>query len=261
MLLCQDRGRLCIDDGNKGMFRICAYRQCSIALPRVVRAIGCGLALTIAISWLSAISVCPADGGWEPIGSALSTTQYWSVVSHRTWTKHYVDSFVRPRRPNDDESDLSPFRVSPRDLIPYWADIPDPSAGSHSIVLDARGFPLPALVMEYTFDNRGQFAVRSGIRTTWHHDSSGPGDDWPYPITLPFRPLWLGLFVDTVFYAVVVLMIGAFASRWRKTRAARHLAAGTCPRCGYLIRTVASRCPECGHVVRTVGQQKRICDR
>ena len=63
---------------------------------------------------------------------------------------------------------------------------------------------------------------------------------------LPFRPLWPGFAINTVFYAVVLWLLFAvpFAlRRWRRIRR------GLCPKCAYPVGT-SDVCTECGARVR-----------
>lgn len=64
------------------------------------------------------------------------------------------------------------------------------------------------------------------------------------PGRLPFRPLWSGLALNTVFYTatwfLLLLGMGAAHRRWRMRR-------GRCPRCNYDLRgDFDPGCPECG---------------
>jgi hypothetical protein len=55
-------------------------------------------------------------------------------------------------------------------------------------------------------------------------------------------------------YWLLTLLVGMpwivfLARRWR-SRAARRIAAGLCPACGYDLRASPDRCPECGAIVQ-----------
>jgi hypothetical protein len=60
---------------------------------------------------------------------------------------------------------------------------------------------------------------------------------------LPTRPLWAGLIVNTLVYALLVSVIVLAIPIRRRLRTRR----GRCPRCAYeLAGDLAACCPECG---------------
>jgi hypothetical protein len=73
------------------------------------------------------------------------------------------------------------------------------------------------------------------------------GAPW-LPRDLPYRPIWPGFAINTLFYAAILWLLFAapFALRRR-----RRIKRGLCPACGYDLRGRASDshanlCPECG---------------
>ncbi len=106
---------------------------------------------------------------------------------------------------------------------------------------EARGLPFRALWCEHGIDvgpgrmtrtTEGGFAISQGFR--------GGG----YPITLPFRPIWVGSVANTVFYAALLVGAWVVVRRWR---IAVRRSRGHCPKCGYdLRRDFGGGCPECG---------------
>ena len=67
---------------------------------------------------------------------------------------------------------------------------------------------------------------------------------------LPYRPIWPGFAINTIFYAAILwlLTLGPFTAR-RIIRSKR----GRCIKCGYDLRHVEhKKCPECGAGVRSV---------
>lgn len=61
--------------------------------------------------------------------------------------------------------------------------------------------------------------------------------------TFPARPIWLGLLVNTAFYAAIFLVLWfTLVFGWRRVRSWR----GRCPNCAYPKQEGVDRCPECG---------------
>lgn len=61
--------------------------------------------------------------------------------------------------------------------------------------------------------------------------------------TFPARPIWVGLVVNTAFYAAIFLVLWfALVFVWRALRGWR----GLCPNCAYPKQDGVERCPECG---------------
>jgi hypothetical protein len=56
-------------------------------------------------------------------------------------------------------------------------------------------------------------------------------------------PFW---FLALVFAVPPWLWVRTRLRPWREARAARLIAAGICPACGYDLRATSGRCPECG---------------
>jgi len=106
------------------------------------------------------------------------------------------------------------------------------------------GWPLPAWTGEVRTDTRTAIQYRWSIPYT----KLAP-DFWGPAAVLPFRPLWLGLFVDSIVLglpAYGVLLLAAWVMRI--LRRARRRRRGLCPACGYAISDLDT-CPECGEPV------------
>ncbi len=68
---------------------------------------------------------------------------------------------------------------------------------------------------------------------------------WPWLYKLPWRPLWFGFMIDTIFFGTIVwalLQASIALRRWRRR------GKGACVRCGYDLKglTAGAACPECG---------------
>jgi hypothetical protein len=66
----------------------------------------------------------------------------------------------------------------------------------------------------------------------------------PWALSLPLRPLWGGLALNTLFYASLFALPLIV---WPLARRRRRIRKGRCPACGYdLAATAEPVCPECG---------------
>jgi len=127
-----------------------------------------------------------------------------------------------------------------------------------SLIEDARGWPMLTMRSRFRIDAAGNIVVSSGfdgvqlrsvaLPTTWFGGAlAGDLDDknWAEPYVLPLRPIWPGLVLNTLLYALVLWLLyrGSFVLR-RHIRRKR----GRCPKCGYDLRgqLPGAGCPECG---------------
>lgn len=63
-------------------------------------------------------------------------------------------------------------------------------------------------------------------------------------VYLPYRPIWSGLMVNTIFWAMVVATVHSIKRAYRH---ARRMRKGRCPMCSYELGfTFKDGCPECG---------------
>ncbi len=119
-----------------------------------------------------------------------------------------------------------------------WSAISQPFPTGSSTTIEA-GFPLACVGGEYIWMPHGGFGgYDTRFLIGWER-----GERWPKPPRpFPWRPLWVGFAVNTLFYAAVLWLLipGPFALR-RLIRASR----GRCPACGY-PRGDSSICSECG---------------
>lgn len=131
--------------------------------------------------------------------------------------------------------------IDPKSPFQLWA----------GVIQDARGWPMPAFWCEWSYDPAQM------RRPSWPPSLrriAGGFDFTPKattraiePSTLrafPYRPIWLGLVMNTVFYATVLMfMLGAIAHLRTRRRLRRNL----CPACAYSLAGQAEPgCPECG---------------
>lgn len=114
-------------------------------------------------------------------------------------------------------------------------------SGADLVVERAHGWPRFALWLEG--ERFGPGTIRMGgipLPARW----GGPtaSNYYVFAKTLPLRPLWGGLAINTALYAVLfaVPVIG-----WPVLRTRRRIKRGLCPRCGYDLAGTTG-CSECG---------------
>ncbi len=138
----------------------------------------------------------------------------------------------------------------PELLVPNWARdqlLPwqsDSTAQLDEIgywTVDARGWPQLSLWCVWATNVGRPRPAEGGIqlpeRWVMEHDRQ-----WLRRTTLPYRPIWSGFAINTIFYAALLWLLipGPFALR-RLLRVRR----GLCPKCAYPMGE-SSVCTECG---------------
>jgi hypothetical protein len=146
------------------------------------------------------------------------------------------------------------------EIIPAWArrvyrppsDFDPAHAVSKSSVIEARGVPclaLCGLAEHEAWQAPGtptatRYAVV--VKSPWGSGrpvSAWSRVIWPDQSLLPFRPLWPGFAINTLFYAAILWLLFAapFAlRRWRRIKR------GLCPACAYPVGA-SDLCTECGN--------------
>lgn len=116
------------------------------------------------------------------------------------------------------------------------------------------GFPALSLGMESMVDDTNSLSNGTLATTTRGGfmrpieaavGPAGPGV-WSHAqyVLLPYRPIWIGFAINTVFYTLIVMMIAWIV---RQARHARRMRKGLCPYCAYeLHHDFRAGCPECG---------------
>ena len=178
-------------------------------------------------------------------------------VEHEWCTYHFHDFAVtrvfseRVRR----ASSLPLPATAPAGIPTEVLSIIDPpsqaiaSPGFENIVVEARGWPFRAMGGAVVLSP--EIVPRSIVETRsawiWPRDQSLSGLRVVDVRFIPLQPLWRGLLMDSVFYAVILWLLFAatFAlRRWRRIRR------GLCPKCAYPVGT-STVCTECGHPIKT----------
>jgi hypothetical protein len=201
---------------------------------KVLAAIALGAAINIGIA--------TAASRWGSVALRQSVPQTeieWPVVAHKA---------EFPARPTDFHLaagtglDVRMF-AAPARFFP----------GARSIIAESRqyvvraGFPLRSFwgvqVVYLTFMGQVSVLEAHGCigehRAAWQMPTAVSRSDFSgMPRVIPFRVLPLGFALNSLFYALLVLLLFRVRALWRRHR-------GLCERCRYpLLRS--ERCPECG---------------
>lgn len=221
---------------------------------RVVRVLFLPLCLGLVTTWLVAWGI----GVWAPFNYGTTQDQHYEGGGANAYMRHGRENGIDYLlvmlgiQPDDPQYDTSYFEELLRlDFVPRWSRarqcwsvgqaVPpeainpahDPANGGiwHEA---AFGWPLPAL--------RAVFRPRPLDGVAPPQWLPGKRDGNPSPC-LPYKPVWSGLLIDTVLFAVAWLGAGfgarAARERWRVSR-------GHCPCCGYDLLGIEGPCPECG---------------
>ena len=212
-----------------------------------------GLVVSVAVAWGCAVTIdvdSPARSEQRTI-TVTAPREIWIVATQSRAGAKIVIS--RRHRYDTEVKAVSGFSVPPEDLVPSWSQLQRPphrfedrSCHGVSQVVDSRGWPLRMLwsepVTTYWCDTTTHQSnpVAGGIATSLREWNSLYGD--VFPRTLPLRPIWSGISVNTVLYAAIlwVLSGGPFFLR-RRLRLRR----GLCPSCAYPMGA-SPTCTECG---------------
>jgi hypothetical protein len=200
-----------------------------------------GAVVNLAVAWTCALTINPLDGERERARSQHLRVDRWSrpgavVVFSERW---------RIKAPSGGEwgdpetllDEWTGFHV----MTPEWE-----SRTTHHEQRDAQacGWPRLTLWCETYFRESAERlpdgGIATGLQFTWGRNAT-----LKYSRALPFRPIWAGLIINSIFYAVILWLLipGPFALR-RFIRRRR----GFCPKCGYPMGEAAV-CTECGNTL------------
>ncbi len=100
--------------------------------------------------------------------------------------------------------------------------------------------------------------VRHGLKTSMTAWSAAPWSQYyTFPRVLPYRPIWPGLIVNTIFYAMILWLVSPAPFALRRFLRVRR---GLCPKCAYPMGESAV-CTECGAELPTKKRSESPFDR
>ncbi len=212
-----------------------------------------GAATTVIVAWgcVAVIDMSSWVGSIRTGGSLVANRISWIGAEQRSSTICLITSVWEKY---DFDFTVAQTDWRPREIIPTWTGFsnPDELLGQGFIhvvidIADCRGWPFHALWSHPT-----HASLIDGVHVIGS-SSGGLAIGFPpftnmyghvVPRLLPFRPIWSGFLLDTLFYAAIWggLFFGLAAAR-RIIRRKR----GRCPFCAYDLRgELAAGCPECG---------------
>ena len=225
--------------------------------------------LNLIISWVLGLSTHYTDAPdqrtiqlYNPANTAGHTRFF---LAEHQWFGVHERQFYLTRR--------SRARTEPRRMSIFWTWLPndpapnvivegnrlyesfEPENPNNAVISTTRvGFPALSFSCDtlvddlailpdgtYTTHTRGGFIDRieaaqfAGKPAIWSHTQH---------LWFPYRPIWSGFLINTVFYTLIVI---ALAWLLRQIRHARRMHKGLCPHCAYQLEyDFTTGCPECG---------------
>lgn len=122
----------------------------------------------------------------------------------------------------------------------------------------ATGWPLLTAWCDWAYDGRWWSPTRPAVVRGGISITRAPAKGRASPVmrlhALPYRPIWLGVVVNTLFYAVLLAVPFASLVALRAWRRGRRKARGRCTRCAYDLTGLGAGapCPECGVEARVL---------
>ena len=158
-------------------------------------------------------------------------------------------------------------------LVPTWGHIGQPSEPfakgqikQEQRMIEAFGWPMLAMWAERDTPQMASATVSPPSNPTLSGTNQkyrvlrpsgqlAPGPSGRAPAMLPLRPIWRGLALDAVFWAVVAwVLLWALVKPRRFVREVSRMRRGCCLQCGYQLNyDFIAGCPECGW--RRTGQR------
>lgn len=242
------------------------------ALRFVLLWIPVGFAINVAVAW--GLAAWMPHERWNVqfvVGaSRIGGIRYYTTgACRRSWQRTYVDSFTTAHSAFTgaikDSQIRQKFQEDESLKGQRWgraaAYRDDPSTFEWVGIEHATGWPCLTVWCDWTCESVAkderlllipQYVSYGGIPIS--ASPANVGTIRPYELrALPLRPIWLGLIVNTAFYAALsaALWAGLIAFRsWR--RAVR----GRCTRCNYNLTGLGpgTPCPECGSEARRLAR-------
>ena len=192
---------------------------------RVIVSLGIGAAMTIGVAWGVALDDLDATQR-DIVGGVIASSQHvqrWGELQESRACRIWWETDVARNG-----------QVSWR--RPWWAPSIDDRRSAISI---AAGYPMPALASDYRAESAWHATMGIGLEGEWSFHGLPT-----LQRTLPVRPVWSGLVLNTVACAAIIYV--PLFGHGHARRALRRRR-GLCVACAYPV--ARDTCPECGRVV------------
>ena len=209
-----------------------------------------GAIINVAVAWGCVILLADQTDNWGLIRvgvAQLANDDAWTVLRVDRQGYFRIESRAGFKVDSWDERWLEPTS-----LIESWSRVPDPNElpGTMRKWQEfAAGWPCVSLWSRLNELDRFDLQRQPGFPRSVLSARSDRGwlVDWPIlpqRYILPTGPLWTGIVINTVFYAVLLWGLAIGPGRIRGLIRRRR---GLCERCAYDLRGADhAACPECG---------------
>jgi len=203
----------------------------STCILAVLLAIPGGLVGSVSVAWYASFV------GQQP---RTVSGAHWTVYSVRTDSGLWIGQSLRDwgHCVLDEGLDVVPYHeVDVSGTLPYWAHGP-PSDDMPWRVQFAAGWPCLCFTgAEVPLGSSSE--LRGALHTSYG--------------AMPFRPIWAGLLVNSVFFGgcalITMLMLRLGIESWLRSYRKK---CDRCEGCGYPLKGSGERCPECARLIRRV---------
>jgi hypothetical protein len=213
-----------------------------------------GILTTVGVAWYCGISIDVYGQRRERLlGFSNDSLSCWWLFDARAFGSYALAGIsIHNDQQRNRLAKICSSHVNPYDL-PSWAafgESPTVSGIANPQLLRvylARGWPCLALESELCFVWEGDVATSGPVVTGGINLGPFRGGAAASYRALSLRPIWFGLIVNAILFAVMwsVLWVIARALLLQLRRRSGH-----CPSCAYDLRgTLSGRCPECGHIL------------
>ncbi|MCI0632244.1 MAG: hypothetical protein L0Y44_16495, partial [Phycisphaerales bacterium] len=188
-----------------------------------------GAIINVAVAWGCAASIVLQSSDRVAMGVSSQDPPSWLIAELRRSGRRRFD-LRSLGTSNMHEMFRRPFGVVDTamiDFLPHEArSVPSDCFQNCSIIRDEAGWPMLSVSCEHVH-LRDQETTRLGIRL---NDAPPTATDTMPERFLPYKPIWPGFAINTIFDAAILWFLFAAPARLRRWRRIKR---GLCPACAY----------------------------